>query len=406
VKVALPSLHQPRLRPLDAQPLSYEGMTYLHLRDPLQLSKKTVIVPQPLIPLLPLLDGTRTLLQLQLALSLHHKVRVGMQHLEDLVTALDSAFLLDNQQYHLQRDLALKEYLNVPSRSPALAGNSYPESADELHNLLDTFMGQTHEQSRTARGLISPHIDYPRGGPVYAKIWQAVRSDVQNADLAILLGTDHFSEGNPITLTRQNYATPWGTLPTDQDWVNAVAEAIEATAAFAGELHHRTEHSLELAAVWLHYIRGGQPLRILPILCGPFDSFEDDTGSLRSSPVLSSVIEILQMACSNSSTVVIAAADFSHVGPAFGGDPVSPAQKSHLEQDDTALISAITQGDADGFYHLIRKSGDRNNVCGTTSIYTALRVLEPVQGQVLAYDICPADTAQSSFVSIAGILLS
>ena len=41
-----------KLRLIDAQPLVYEGESYLMLRDPLLLSEKSLLVPQPLIPLL------------------------------------------------------------------------------------------------------------------------------------------------------------------------------------------------------------------------------------------------------------------------------------------------------------------------------------------------------------------
>jgi len=36
-------------------------------------------------------------------------------------------------------------------------------------------------------GIFSPHIDYPRGGLVYAHAWKAVEAAVQAAHLAILV---------------------------------------------------------------------------------------------------------------------------------------------------------------------------------------------------------------------------
>ena len=41
------------------------------------------------------------------------------------------------------------------------------------------------------RGVVSPHIDYARGGPVYKAVWSAAEQAVQDADLAIIFGTDH-----------------------------------------------------------------------------------------------------------------------------------------------------------------------------------------------------------------------
>ena len=51
----------PKLRMVDAQPVNYEGATYLLLRDPLALTDQTLLVPQPYVPLLALMDGSRNI---------------------------------------------------------------------------------------------------------------------------------------------------------------------------------------------------------------------------------------------------------------------------------------------------------------------------------------------------------
>ena len=117
-------------------------------------------------------------------------------------------------------------------------------------------------------GVISPHIDYPRGGLVYAAVWKQVAAMARAADLVVLLGTDHYSMGDRLTLTRQSYATPYGVLPTDTDIVNTLVEAVGEEEAFAGEFRNRSEHSLELVATWLHHVRGGEPVAMMPILTG------------------------------------------------------------------------------------------------------------------------------------------
>jgi AmmeMemoRadiSam system protein B len=103
---------------------------------------------------------------------------------------------------------------------PALAGAGYPADAQGLWNLLQEYL----ESSDTAEdgdidwsrpvGLLSPHIDYGRGGAVYAHAWKRAAQAVREAELVILLGTDHYGL-DLFTLTRQSYATPYGVLPTD-----------------------------------------------------------------------------------------------------------------------------------------------------------------------------------------------
>jgi len=129
----------------------------------------------------------------------------------------------------------LAAYRAAPFRPPALAGGSYPENPADLYLLLQNYLEAAVSTPDPAcqRGLLSPHIDYPRGGPVYAEVWKRASPLIQAADVVVVLGTDHFGGHNPITLTRQHYATPYGVLPTEQTIVDHLAAALGEQAAFA-----------------------------------------------------------------------------------------------------------------------------------------------------------------------------
>jgi AmmeMemoRadiSam system protein B len=232
-----------------------------------------------------------------------------------------------------------------------------------------------------------------------------VESTVQEAQVAVILGTDHFSQGRLLTLTRQNYSTPYGVLPTEQRIVDGLAAAIGSEAAFAGELNHRTEHSIELAAVWLHHMRGGRPCHLVPILCGSYGQFVQGSADLNADPALESFVTHLREELRGRQAVVIAAGDLSHVGPAFDGEPVDAAGCARLRLADEKALAQVCAGSADGFFSNVQQIGDRNNVCGLPPIHLALRLLEPVSGEEVAYDRCPADEHETSFVSIAGVIL-
>lgn len=390
----------------------HEGTRYLHLHDPLNISPQMILVPDPLIPLLSLLDGTHTLSQIKTILTLRYRQKIGMSHIESLVRSLDNALLLENNRYQQARESLLKEYLSAPSR-PGLYSENEPSNAngnsliDELESLIqEHFCPPYVHETKIVRGLISPHIDFSRGGPVYASTWSTASEAAKNAELVILLGTDHFSEGLPFSLTTQNYATPYGILPTPKELVKQLGQFIGEETATSGEIHHRTEHSLEFAAIWLHLTRKGKPVNLLPILCGPLDTYEDSSGSLQSSPKLNAIIEYLRSLAQSLPTLVVAAGDLSHVGPAFGGEQVTATDLDQLKRADNLLLDTIIEGDAAKFYQSIRQTGDQTNVCGLSPIYLAMRILEPVSGLVVDYASCPADTVQSSFVSIAGVILT
>jgi AmmeMemoRadiSam system protein B len=271
--------------------------------------------------------------------------------------------------------------------------------------MLDAYMPDDPEPrgAGAVRGLISPHIDYARGGHVYARVWARAVGAARAAELAVILGTDHVSEGQALALTRQHYATPYGVLPTAVDAVDTLVEALGAEAALDGELHHRTEHSIELAAVWLHHVRGGEPCELLPILCGPFHRSAPSGLGAYAPLDLDALLDALRAATAGRRTLVVASADLAHVGPAFGGRPVDMVGRARLQAADDALLAHICAGDAEGFMDQIRRVDDRNNVCGVTPIYLALRLLAPVTGVPVAYDRCPADERGASLVSICGV---
>jgi hypothetical protein len=275
-----------------------------------------------------------------------------------------------------------------------------------LDGYLSELDGSGSGDVEPCKALVSPHIDYQRGGPVYAQVWARAAEAVRQAEVAVILGTDHRGGLGKFTLTRQHYATPYGMLPTDGAVVDAMAAAIGDEAAFEEELNHRDEHSIELAAVWLHHMRHGEPCAVVPILTGSFFHFVRGEADPASDPQLAALLEALATALHGREVIVVAAGDLAHIGPAFDGEPVDATERARLRAKDQLLIDAICAGDAPAFFGAVQAEEDRWNVCGLPPIYAMLRMLDGVQGAPAGYDQCPADTANTSFVSICGVTLS
>jgi len=252
---------------------------------------------------------------------------------------------------------------------------------------------------------VSPHIDFNRGHTVYAQVWRQAAGAVQEAELAVILGTDHMAEDGSLTLTRQSYATPWGTLPTARLVVDMLARAMSERAAFHHELHHRTEHSLELAAVWLHFMRKGREIPLVPILCGSFAPLLENDGHAEDLPHLSAAVDALRKATARYRTLVIAAGDLAHVGPAFGDSlPLDLLGRARVRASDEELMEIICTGDAQALLQRVKQQSQRR-ICGLPPIYLTLQLLGQSQGTVADYAQCPADSRGTSLVSICGILL-
>jgi AmmeMemoRadiSam system protein B len=336
-----------------------------------------------------------------------------------VILALDEALLLENERAAAALAEARRHFRQAPCRPSLLAGQSYPGDPDDLHRLLEDYLDQAR-RSRNGTGpialqgrvgLLSPHIDYPRGGLVYAQVWDQAAAAVQDADLAVIFGTDHYGVA-PFTLTRQHYATPYGILPTAGGIVDRLAVVVDEIegedAAFAGELRHRGEHSLELVAVWLHHMRQRQPIEVVPILVGGFHHFIHNGASPAKEPLLRRVLATLAEATRGRKVVVIASGDLAHVGPAFGGEPLDADSRALVAAADQQLIEQMAAGSAGGFFESIRQVRDRNNVCGVAPIYLTLQLLEQLGGAVIGeaagYAFCPADNSDTSAVTVGGML--
>jgi AmmeMemoRadiSam system protein B len=381
----------------------------LALQDPMRLADSSLMVPESIASLLGLLDGSRDLDALRVGFGLRTGVQLTPAQMEEFIHQLDEACLLDSRRFHLALDEVLERYRSTPVRTPAFAGEVYPADEAELTATFDEYCKGAGAGSfvpgAPVVGLISPHIDYYRGWRSYVQAWEPARGAVEAAELVIILGTDHSGSPGKFTLTRQSYGTPWGHLPTDTDLVDRLVEVLGQEAAFDEEVHHIGEHSVELAAVWLHYMAGGKPKRVLPVLCGfPEILAGDNEGN---SPNIEAALSLLSEAARQQPTLLVAAGDISHVGPAFGdSSPFDGPAKARVRESDEAWLEIACSGDRTLMEERLRSNGDPTRICGVSPILYMMTILGDVPGKIVNYDQCPADEEFGSLVSVAGVIYS
>jgi len=398
----------PKLREIRTQPIVSRGQQGILLSDPLGINPGALFIPRPLALILALLDGTRDIGTVRAGFELRTGTPLNTSILERLISELDEALFLDNERFAQAYALATEDFRSAVSRLPILVGRYCPADAGELGAFLQTYLNQIDNADMGSlshvKGLVSPHIDFPRGGPIYARVWAKAKAAVNEAELVIILGTDHNGGEGTITLTRQNYETPWGIIPTAQDVVDEVA-AEAGDEVFRYELHHSVEHSVEAAIIWLHYLLGGRQCQVLPVLCGSFRQFIDRGESPSQSAHISATVETLKRVAARRRTLVVAAGDLAHVGPAFG-DPYSVdfAGRAKLASQDKRLMEIMSRGQAQDFYEEIRREDDRRHICGMPPIYITQSVLSGVDGSSVGYAQCPASEDGSSVVSICGMI--
>lgn len=395
-----------RLRAVEIMPYDHQGPAFL-LRDPLGLAQGALVVPRGIAPLLALLDGNLTYAELHAMVARDVGAVSGPALLDQLLEALDVAFLLANESFAEAYEQARHSYRAAPERPTLLAGVSYPSDPHELRRSLDRLLdasGDVELSPPTSRAILSPHIDYARGGPVYAQVWKSAAAAARQAELVVLLATDHKSP-SPLTLTRQRYATPYGSLTTDLTVVDTLADAI-GPGAFASELYHQIEHSVELVVTWLHHMRDGAPCAVVPILCGSFYPYTHGTTRPEESAELRGCVQALRQIAAQRQTLFVISGDLAHVGPAFDDPPLDPDGERRLRQDDQDVLDQLSAADPDGLLRVIRQVQDRNKICGLPPSYLALSASGASAGEQYGYLRCPADDQDRSAVTVAGFVFS
>lgn len=402
----------PKLRPLEIKRVMSGEQPCFLLRDTLRLSEKSLMVPEALGSFLALCDGSRDIPTLASAFTLHTGSAITRREAEQIVQMMSEALFLDDARFRDTFDAALRGYRDASHRQPALAGLSYPSDPEELATVMDEYcrnappLDAMTAPSGPVTGIVSPHIDYKRGWATYAGVWSQSQEAIRQADLIVVFGTDHSGGPGTWTLTRQHYATPWGVLPTATAIVEGLAAELGEDAAFGEELHHRGEHSIEMALVWLHYFLRPRTCEVVPILCGSFHPFIMREADLPLHDHFQGALDTLRRLCQGRNVLVVAAADLAHVGPVFGdATPWDTQRKEALRLADRTLLDAVNVGDHARFFEAIQGGEDQHRICGMPPIYSMLRFLQGATGRTTGYDQCPADEDGHSLVSVAGVTL-
>jgi AmmeMemoRadiSam system protein B len=390
------SLVRPKLRALPARRAEHDGREFVRIDDPLNIVRHPILVPFDLFHwVVRHFDGHSTLAEIRDLVRSETGEDVSVSDIEQVVKELDEALVLDGPSFDAYR----KDYSHGSVRSPAFAGRSYAASEPLLRAQLASFfdhpdgtgVSTTHARQNRAttrlRGVVSPHIDFGRGGPVYT--W-AYRELVEScdADVFVVLGVAHQPCSRRFVLTRKHFETPLGVLPTDVDYVNRIA-SIAGGHLFDDELTHRTEHSIEFQTVFLNYLfQGRRDIEVVPLLVGSFydlraagiDPIEDDE--------VRCFIEALRVAERQSGKKVayIGGIDLCHVGPEFGDpDHVDAAMLERIRQFDGEMLERAAANDPRGWFETAGRIDNRWRVCGLAATYTMLHALGNARGRLLKY---------------------
>ena len=265
-------------------------------------------------------------------------------------------------------------------RNPAVAGQFYPASPDQLKSMIEQLVDEKAAKEDVI-GLVSPHAGYIYSGAVAG----ATISKIKLKDTFIIMGPNHTGTGKPFSImTNGTWKTPLGEVEIDSE----LGKQILATSRHLEEDHtaHQYEHSIEVQLPFLQYFK--KDIRFVPIL------FAHSTAAVYKEIGR----EIAQAARDlNQEVVIIASSDMTHY----------ESQESAQRKDNQA-IEAILDLNED---ELLKRVAELDiSMCGyapTVSLISAARELGATGAELVRYQTSGDTTGDySSVVGYAGIIIS
>ncbi len=380
--------------------MSQDGREMFYLRDPEGLTEKSLVVSKDVLFLIALMDGKRSLRDLQEEYTRASGTLVHLEQIQSVVEAMDTGLLLDNKRFQDCLQRVKGEYEAAPYRQPCCSGRSYPENREELLAYMDKMFAETPPPRMTGEieGILAPHIDYARGYKVYQQTYRYL--PFTDRELLVVFGTCHGMTPNLWNISLKDFSTPLGILPCTSGLANLIKEN-PVLNRHLDEWCHRAEHSIELQLPIIQFMLEGRKVEILSILTGSMH--EQVTGTDHpDEKALQDLADNLKQILEEYGKpyLLIAGADLAHIGAQFGDKyALDRLTLGQSKAKDDQILDAVKQVDGHRFLAAIRAEKDRRRICGLAPIYFQLSLLAGSTCEIVGYDQW---TDGASSVSFAG----
>lgn len=376
---------RPRLRPVEAFSLPGEP-GQIGIRDRSGLSEAMITVSPAALHLIALLDGTRTLEQVGAEFEAQFRHPVKSETLSGIVSHLNQARLLEGDGFEAFYQSLLAEFRRKGVRTMDKAAElEVTADGRVFRNMLASHESDGSGGASAIRGVIAPHLDYARGEPCYAPAYSAI-SSLPPPKRVVILGTNHFGRATGVVSTASDFMTPLGVTRCDRDFLSALETRCGSLCDY--ELDHAREHSIELQVAWLQFLFGAQNFSIVPFLCpdpcGPTGTAPCDGNSVDLRRFGGALAE--QLSGDNVETLLVAGADFSHVGGSFGDErDLDDEFLEHVRKSDRRALDYLELGDPDGFVRAIAEHENPTRICSAGCMFALASALPGATGRVLRY---------------------
>lgn len=268
-------------------------------------------------------------------------------------------------------------------RRPAVAGQFYPDSLEELKSQIGAFIDKVVGVNKTdVIACMLPHAGYMYSGNVAAK----TLSRVNIKDKIILIGPNHTGFGPPFSIMTEGvWQTPLGEIEID----SALAKKILQESKYLEDdaLAHAYEHSLEVELPFLQYFKAS--FKIVPITV-----LSDEINTLKE--VGRELANVLKEPEIKNSIMLVASSDMTHYEP-----------QESAENKDRQAIEAILELNEDKLMANIKRLNI--SMCGFAPVIIMLqaaKILGAKKAALVKYQTSGDVTKdKDSVVGYAGIII-
>jgi AmmeMemoRadiSam system protein B len=370
-------LRTPHLRRVVPIMMLQEGRQMVAIRDPLGLSERTVTVNAQTFGVVQLFQGQQALDRIAEGLG------ASVEQLLPLVKALDEVGLLWGPTF-TEMEEALSGRIAADRRLPKGAAFSLGEDAEACRAQLAEWLAAAEDPELEGEvcGIVAPHLDYGRGASAYAAAYRALEGR-RRPDRVVILGTNHFGIGDGVVLSEWGFRSPLGDLDVDEAVVSRL-QARFGKRAFADQLDHVGEHSIQLHLPWIHHLFGPVPV-VAALVPDPLVGLiENDGERIDRGEFIAALGEALE--AEGGDTLVVASSDLSHVGPQFGEPrPVDETRRGQVEQHDRELLRRYLDSDATEFVEAMEWNRNPTRWCSIGNMAAAKELLRPQATEFLEY---------------------
>jgi AmmeMemoRadiSam system protein B len=233
------------------------------------------------------------------------------------------------------------EHLMPPVRKPAVAGQFYPGSPEDLRRTLKSMI--VSGPVREAMGVMVPHAGYMYSGSVAGEVYGCT----QLPDTFVILGPNHTGMGPSASImTTGVWQMPAGDVSVDEELANAITSHSRLLAT--DESAHTFEHSIEVQLPFLQFLVENPSFVPICLMISTIEQCRD-IGLAIATAVKSFSRPVL----------IVASSDMTHY-----------ESQSSAQQKDQLALEKILKLDAAGLFEVVHNS--HISMCGVAPVATML----------------------------------